>query len=345
MKKNIILLVIAAALGYLAYTFYQKDTGNTIDNNPLTDFAIADTAEVYKIFIADDQNGTITLTRKGERNWLVDDKYKAKMGPVNLLLETFAGAGIQSTIPETQKEAVLRSLAITQRKVMIFGKNDEWIKTWYVGGATRNSQGTYMILETPESGVSSEPFIVEKRGFRGFLTSRFHTSMKDWRSLSVFEYPDMDIKKVSVIRPKSPEKGFEVNVKNIKTNDIELLDHEGKPMTVDPKILQLYLLGFQKMSLETFDPPLLDDAQEDSVMARKPDFRINVVDNKGNNTKIDLQYKGYPKGARLENPNLPEIDMDRMFGTYEGELIQVQRQMFDPILAEPQGLIKASKQL
>ena len=55
-----------------------------------TDFAIADTSLVDKIFIADMDGGLATLTRPAQgRLWDVNGTFKAREDAVNLLLKTF----------------------------------------------------------------------------------------------------------------------------------------------------------------------------------------------------------------------------------------------------------------
>lgn len=319
-------------VGGLAYWFTKKDTGNTMGENPLSNFEITDTASIQKIFIADLEGNNVTISRSEEGYWKVNNKYRVREHSFDLILETFAGVGIQSTVPKAMRNTVLRNMAVTQRKVMIYGENDKLIKTWYLGNPTKTNQGTYMILETPEEGLSTEPYIVEKRGFRGYLTNRFHTKVNEWRYKGVFIYPKMDIKKITVIRPKMPEKGFELKVNNLLKNELEMTNHEGDKVDVNPTAMQLYLLKFKELHLETFDPPLLNHFQEDSVAARIPDFRITVTNTTGVTTKIDLQYKPTLANVRLEDPTAPEVDPDRMFGVFNGETIQVQRASFDPVL-------------
>jgi len=340
MKKNILYLLLLIAVAATAYWFSQKNIDNTMADNPLTDFQVADTASIYKIFIADQNGQSVTMERNEGEFWSLNNKYKVRAHSVQLLLETFANAGVQTAVPKNFRETVIRNMASTQRKVMLFDKENEWIKTWYLGNPTKTNQGTYAILETPEHGLSSEPFVLEKRGFRGYLTSRFHTTVKDWRWRGVFYYPEMDIKSIEVIRPKEPEKGFKLTVNDIKTNDLELMDHNGESVKANLASLQLYLLKYKEVYLETFDPPLLDDAQEDSVAARVPDFRLNVKNHAGESTLIDLQYKRSLDNMRELDPLIPEIDPDRMFGSFNGELIQIQRHNFDEMLIDKAQLLK-----
>ena len=65
-----------------------------------TDFAIADTSTVDKIFIADMDGGQVTLTRPTQGSlWDVNGQFKAREDAVNLLLKTFHRARVQGRWP------------------------------------------------------------------------------------------------------------------------------------------------------------------------------------------------------------------------------------------------------
>ena len=58
----------------------------------------------------------------------------------------------------------------TQRTQVKIFSNKKILKTIYVGGDTQDQLGTYsMILDN-----SSEPYVLEIPGFKGYLSSRFH---------------------------------------------------------------------------------------------------------------------------------------------------------------------------
>ena len=212
MRKNLRLLLILVALTLVSGVLWFLNEGvSTMDSKPLADFAISDTARVDKIYIVDTDQNAVTLTRDpNSRYWDLNGTYKARKDAVDLLLKTFKRIKVKSPVPEAAKENVIKLLAAGGKKVEIYQGGDEPVKTYIVGNATQDHTGTYMLLETADEGLSTEPFITHMEGFTGFLSTRFFTDVEEWRYTGVFDYPALQITELHVQDHDHPERSFKI---------------------------------------------------------------------------------------------------------------------------------------
>ena len=105
-----------------------------------------------------------------------------------------------------------RDIATKATKVEIYQGDDKPSKVYYVGNATNDHQGTYMVLEI--DGVKSTvPFVMFIPGNYGYLTSRFFTEAQQWRDAIVFKYAPEAIKSIEINYLETPEQSFVINNK------------------------------------------------------------------------------------------------------------------------------------
>ena len=178
-----------------------------------SDFAIKDTAAIDRFTISDTENNSITISRKEDgKTWKIEGSaYEAQVGSVNLILETFFRLRVKRDVPSRTVEHVLSSLSARSKKIEIFMNNEnEPAKTWYVGGATQDHEGTFMLLQTRDK-ISPVPFVMYKPGIYASMDARFFTSWIEWRASHVFKYPDTrDIKSIKVEFLKDTTNSYKV---------------------------------------------------------------------------------------------------------------------------------------
>ncbi|MBK8338625.1 MAG: hypothetical protein IPK99_00750 [Flavobacteriales bacterium] len=262
MKRLLWTLLVLAVLGALAWWLQHRDTGTTLDQ-PLTDFTIADTAAVDRIFIAEPDGRSVDLRRQQDGTWTVNGIFPAKQFQVSLLLKTFYRAEVRAPVPKSAEENVLRVMASIVRKVEIYQGGDRPEKVWYVGHSTKDHVGTYMLLEKPGTGRSNLPFVMGMSGFTGSLTSRFHATVDDWRSTVVFAYPTLDaIAEVRVENATDPANSYALLMK--PNGPLELLDGSGAAVPMDTARASSVLQQFKSLNFE-FIERSMSKAQCDSV--------------------------------------------------------------------------------
>ena len=169
---------------------------------------------VEKFIISDTENNSITITRKKDgKTWMIgDSEYKALPSSVDLITNTFQRIRVKQDVPEIAIENILTLLAVRHKKVEIFLKGeDKPHKTWFIGSATNDHTGTYMLLKIGDT-KSDIPYITHKQDMVGTLDVRFHTTFQDWRFTGVFNYPPNSIKKIAVKFNQQIEDSYTIDV-------------------------------------------------------------------------------------------------------------------------------------
>ena len=339
MNKNLRLLVILIALAAGAGVMWSLNGGS--DARPLANFEITDTLAITKFVIQDSDNNRAVLERDpNNKYWDLNQTYKAREDAVNLILKTVNRIRVKGPVPTTARQNVLRQIAGTGKKVEFYQGGDKPVKTYYIGTATQDHTGTYMLLETPEDGKSTEPFIVYMEGFVGFLNTRFFTDVEEWRYTGLFDYPGLNIKQVDVINHENLEHSFTINYGG--DNDLKLESRYFKTFVPDFDTLAVkdYLLLYKKVHIETYVSHMTP-AAEDSLLNTSAAYTVSVTDNVGGKKKIDLYWKtgGAPLYDELGN-TLP-WDGARMYSVVNGDdVVLVQRFVFDPILQSIERFLK-----
>jgi hypothetical protein len=336
MKKSLPLLFLVVIIAALAWYFSSDRSPLTTSVKANTNFEIKDTSQVGKIFIADLNGRSINLKRQENGTWTVNDKYRAREDAVLTLLKTFKNVYVQRPVPKEAQEEVNKVMAGASKKVEIYNREGEWLKTWYVGHATMDKKGTYMLLETPEYGKATEPFIMDMKGFIGMLNTRFFTNEDEWRSVGIVRYPDMNFNKLEVDYPSNPEQSFKVELAG--GNDILLYDGEGQKIAqFDTLLLKDYLLNYKVLSFENYRTGL-SDFQADSVKNATPYQIITITDPKKTTTISVWPKKAPPGQMEMDNETPAVIDRERVYAaTQEGQLALAQRFMFDKFRAPLQA--------
>ncbi len=326
--KRLIPLLLLLALGLVAWWLWRGNTGSTLAG-PLTDFRVADTSAVDRIFIADMQGRTVDLKRTGPGTWTVNG-LPANPKNVQLLLKTFLRAEVRSPVPKAAEANVLKVMSSTARKVEIYTGNAVPAKIWYVGHATQDHYGTYMLLEVPGEGKSSVPFVMGMSGFTGFLSTRFHTTLDDWRSTVVLDNPDLTrIRKVSLTTPTRPAEGWTVTYSG--GNDLKLFTHDNVQVALDSGAVKDLFRELRDQHFEMFERQI-GKAQRDSVLASPPAAVLAITTDDGSTRRIPFWGKTPYKNERDLEGNLLTVDTSREWALLDDTcLVVVQRHLFDRI--------------
>jgi len=307
MKKNTLTILITLVLAIIAaYLFYTRKEGTI--RQELKDFAIEDTSAITKIFLVDMANNQVTLEKIKPGHWMVNGRYKVRNDLIDVLLKTMKNLEVKSPVARAARENVIKRLATVAVKVEIYqNNNDEPGKVYYVGGATQDKYGTYMLLEN-----SSEPFIMSIPYFSGYLTTRYNTDEYEWRDKMVFNYQFKDIAGVKVEYFKNPEYSFAIANTGNWTYTLRSLQNDELIANYDTTNLKIYLTFFKNVQFEGFVRNM-DEAYCDSIVSYLPVCTITVSDMSGKTTKVRAFLKPVPKGGVDTDGNPIEYDVDRMY--------------------------------
>lgn len=333
MKKQYIYLIllggVLTALIYFLMKAKEGDQNSTLKNRH-SDFAIEDTNSIDKIIITDANGDKATLTKLGKDEWQLNGKYKARIDAIRIILKTVKLISVKSEVPLSAKKNILKTMMVTYKKVEYYS-NEILLKTWYVGGPTRDHYGTYMLLEHSDGGRDTVPFITEIKGFFGSLNTRYFTDVKEWRDKVIYQLNPDKIKSVELKNNEQPEYGFKIEVKG--KNSFELWDAQNKKVAgFDTVSVRAYLLNYRKIAFEGFNRGILNEKQEDSLRKSIPFAEFTVTDISGKSLKIKTYRKApLPDQVDLEGIAYP-YDIERLYGILPtGEIIIMQYGTVDKI--------------
>jgi hypothetical protein len=326
MKNNRVILIITLVLALVAFALLLNNKSATIKGE-LRDFAVKDIASVSKIFLADKKKNTILLERQPDGSWTVNGKYKARKDAVDLLLETMSHIDVQSPVAKAAQPNVLKDLASGGVKVEIYQHNEK-SKTYYVGGGNQELTGTFMLLEH-----SSVPFIMYIPGFNGYLTTRYFTDEKEWRSRAVFDYMPQEIKKITLNYTYTPNSSF--SLERIG-NGFKLIAIATNKVIedADTAFCNAYIGYYKNKNFEGFVKP---QTNKDSVLKATPILVISVLDMQGKSKNVKFYSKANEGELRDEKGKLYEHDIERMHANIDNsnDLMLVQLYVFDKLFKSP----------
>lgn len=328
---KILLVVLVLALGF--YFVFTRKPWKSFSGDS-ADFSITDTASVTKMFLANVRGGQVLLTKENGA-WLVNGKIPADMRKIDLLLQTMHDMKMRNPISNNEHNTVISELTAAGIKAEFYNE-DGLIKTVYVGQATNDKEGTYMMLEG-----ASTPYVVHIPGFVGYMTPRFPVNPVLWKTKLVFDVPSKDIKKVSVNYALMPEQSFVIE--NGTTPVLKTM--AGATVETDVNYLKFYLGSFMQMYSEGFDENFTKQ-QQDSISKTAVFCEIKVETNSGKTNTLALHIKGIDARTKYrydDKGNAVEFDTEKYYGFANGDpdMMYIQQYNFGRLikkLAEIKGI-------
>jgi hypothetical protein len=328
MKKTLYTIAIIA-LVVISIVIATSRKNSTIQKD-LRDFNVEDTSIVDKIFIAN-KAGRHVLLEKTNGVWMVDGNDYARESLVELVLEAMHRMRVKEPVAQAAKENVIKSIAAKGIKVEIYSK-DKNIKTFYVGGPTQDSYGTFMILEG-----SASPFIVEVPGFRGYLTVRFIPKKHYWLSNYVSRMAPGSLKEIILDNHKKPATSYHIK-KDAKVISLMPLGSNVPVSSFDTIAVKSAIGRGIKLAYSKIVEDVPQYAQ-DSILKSQPMFDLFIIDNNNDTTHL----KGFTKPAwgKLDAFGEPlDADPDHFFLALEnGTLTYAQYFAFGSLLTSFDDLV------
>jgi len=321
-RKNKTLIFITLVLAALAVWLLMQSRSGTV-REELRNFAVQDTASVTKIFLADRSGKTIELQREGNR-WRLNKKYYARRDAVKILLETLKNISVRSMIAKSMYNTVIKQLSTGAVKCEVYmnGK-DQPDKVIYVGNATQDSKGTYMMLEN-----SSVPFVTEIPGFEGYLTPRFFLNELEWRDKTVFDIAYNDIRSVEAVYHPDSARSFRIDFNSDNNFTVSSPVSGNKLQQPDTAVVVNYLSQFTYLNFEFFDF-MMKQVQRDSILKNPPVCTFTIMDKKGKETRAKfyhIQVNPFTIAGSEASGEPAKYDVDRLYAfiNNDTELVGVQ---------------------
>jgi hypothetical protein len=338
MKKNIIGLVILLLLAAVAYYVYQQ-RGNGTMKEAMHDFAVEDTASITRIFLADKYGRKVLLNRKSAIVWELEGGQKVRKDLIDVLLKTIYRVEMKAPVAQSAHNNIVKLLAGKSVKVEIY-EGDDRVKTYYVGDATNDNMGTYMLLEG-----SSTPFICHIPGFNGYLTSRYVTDPLVWRDTEVFANRLPQIAELQIDYQEYPEKSFKVTRSKEGKYSLSTLNPPQQIADFDTVELMRYLLGYDNIRFEGIQQ--YAQHRVDSIVNSRWFYNIKLTEPDGRVRSITTYRIPADPDAEDFNGGPMEWDPDKMHAVVNGnekEIVLAQYFSFDRLTVDFSRFLKPGSQ-
>lgn len=326
MNRTLLLFVAFLILGagVTAWFLYSQDDKTSLLAAERS-FAVKDTASIHRIFIADRLGRQTNLERK-DGYWLYNGQFKARATAVSNVLDAISRIEVRFKPARAAVPEMVKNLATEGLKVELYDKRGKLIKSYYIGGATADERGTFMM-----NADANEPYVTQIAGWDGNLRFRYNLTGDDWRDRTVFAYRPEDIMSVSVDYPKQKNKSFrlERNGNDFSVSPFyEISTKIAKP--VNKGTAEAYLEGFKSMVAEGFENNL---PAKDSISRLLPFSVVTVKDTKGNAATVKFYPVFYePVIDSKTGKALPAPEIERYYADINGQdFMLVQQRVFGKI--------------
>ena len=349
-KHNKLTVIIAALLVVIAGLLVWNNRYLSTIQGPDADFMIWDTASVTKIYLADRFEHESLLERQDDGRWRLNQTYEAHSKQVQNFLTTMYKVRIKMPVSRASHDNIVKQLASTSTKVEIYQRlprvnlfnrvklfyHEKRSKVFYVGDATKDSSGTFMLKEGADKA-----YIVYIPGFRGFISTRFTANPDDWRNHDVFHETLANIQSVTIEFNRHPESSFRIdNTGRHQYQLTRLSDNTSLPYDT-LKVINM-LSSFSDLRFESLLNNLMNKQKQDSIIHSPYLHRITLTTKEGATNQLTTFEKLVTnttiheiEGLLDENGNpLDPIDHDRIYGLMnEGQdFVLLQYYIFDKVL-------------
>jgi len=331
MKKNIVWLIVAGIL-ILASIFVILYKNNVLasdsDMQSISGvFAIKDTNNITKIFVADMQ-GAHVLLKRTPQGWTLNDSLKASTYYVESVMGKLKNLTVREPVIKTAVSNINKRIAAGGTKVEVyqmlpkftllghhFFVKERLSKTYYFGPETQDNLGNYALLE----GMS-EPYVVYVPGFRGYVSAQFSPYSEDWESHSLFSTKITRIESIVFTDLNNPNESF--TVKKTGVRFFSLYDNENREITrYDTTKLLDMLAEFRNLNFETFAGQMRP-AQKDSILHDNLFRIIMLTDIEGEKTELRMYHLPEDEGIDPDENSAIiteyQFNRDRCYGVLNG---------------------------
>ena len=340
-KNNRITIIIAALLVVIAGVLIWNNRYLSTLQGEASDFQVWDTASVTKIYLADRRENESLLERQ-EDGWTLNGIYKAHPKQVNYLLTTLYKIRIKMPVSVASHDNIVKQLASQSTKVEIyqivprvnlFDKiklfyHEKRTKVFYVGDATMDSSGTFMLKEGADKA-----YIVYIPSFRGFISTRFTANPDDWRDHTIFHEKLADIQSVEIDFNEDPEGSFRID--NIGRHQYKLTRLcDNKDLPYDTLKVINFLSSFSDLRFEALFTNTMEQERMDSITSSPYVHNVVLKSKDGSTQDMKTFRKLVLNGVTDMGGDYGDVDRDRMYAIIDGgkDFVLIQNYVFDKVL-------------
>lgn len=316
MKKNLLYAAVLVVLLGLAWWLTQKDDRSTLSPEE-ADFSVADTSTIDKLFIADKSGQTILLEKVTPGQWTVNKRYIARPDAIEYVLSTLLRMEVKAPVPRAAVENIKKQLSTIGKKVEIYSGGKK-IDVIYVGGATIDSRGTYVIKEKAEL-----PYIVHIPGWEGYLSPRFFTNLEEWRERIVLRLNPDSIAEINANFIDSAQQSYVLRMP--QPRKFMLYKGDGRSVVpVDTAFAKSLFAGFQRYPIEAYDN---HGVMRDSIVNMAPHWHeLQVTMRNGQKHSFKTYFKSQLNQLDVVLLGvMPDLDRDYFFYEEQNEFGIIQK--------------------
>jgi hypothetical protein len=340
-KNNRITIIIAAILVVIAALLVWNNRYLSTLQGESSDFQVWDTASVTKIYLANRMEKESLLERQ-EHGWTLNGTYTAHPKQVQHLLTTLYKIRVKMPVSVASHDNIVKQLASQSTKVEVYQMvprinlfdkiklfyHEKRTKVFYVGDATMDSSGTFMLKEGADKA-----YIVYIPSFRGFITTRFTANPDDWRDHTIFHENMADIQSIEMDFNEDPEGSFRIdNIGKHQYKLTRLIDNQDLPYDT-LKVINL-MSSFSDLRFEALFTNTLPHERIDSITSSPFVHYIVVTDKDGNKQDMRTYKKLVLNGVTDMSGEIGDVDRDRMYALVNDgkDFVLIQNYVFDKVL-------------
>jgi len=340
-KNNRITIIIAALLVVIAGVLIWNNRYLSTLEGEASDFQVWDTASVTKIYLADRRENESLLERQ-EQGWTLNGIYKAHPKQVQYLLTTLYKIRIKMPVSVASHDNIVKQLAAQSTKVEIYQNvprinlfdkiklfyHEKRTKVFYVGDATMDSSGTFMLKEGADKA-----YIVYIPSFRGFISTRFTANPDDWRDHTIFNENLADIQSVEIDFNEDPEGSFRID--NIGKHQYKLTRlSDNQVLPYDTLKVINFMSSFSNLRFEALFTNTLPQERIDSITSSPYVHNVVLTGKDGKTQDMKTFKKLVLNGVTDMGGEYGDVDHDRMYALIDGgkDFVLIQNYVFDKVL-------------
>lgn len=342
MKKNKLALILTIVLIAIAGLLIWNNRYLSTLNGDSADFMVWDTASITKIYLADREDFESLLERTDD-GWILNHEYRAHPKKIDQLLYTMFRVRVRMPVSVASHDNIISQLASRSTKVEVYQQvprvnlfnrvklfyHEKRTKVFYVGEATKDSSGTFMLKEGAE-----QPYIVYIPGFRGYISTRYSANPDEWRDHTIFHTDLNDIQSLSLEFGDDATRSFRIdNTGKYQFQLTRLADNQTLPLDT-LKVINL-LSQFGDVRFESLLNNLLTEHRIDSITHTPFLHRLTLTDKNGKVTTMKTYLK------RVNSVfDIPEeeyiVDDDRLYALVndDRDFVLIQYYVFDKMLKD-----------
>lgn len=194
MRSTLILLVLFAALAGTYFFFVSG--GNSSFDPAETEFAVRDTAAIYKVTlekkVKGENQGSLTLERK-KGYWMVNGRFTALHSKVNNFLETLYSIHVKDAMKGKTQESALRVLKENHTVVTIMDVKGNVMRRYLVGATNNQQTANILLLDGADNA-----YMVSRPGMEGYVSIQYSVNPMNWREKLLFNMPGEELSSVAL---------------------------------------------------------------------------------------------------------------------------------------------------